>query len=58
MPPLLLELWREQHSLGPEQTARNFEAYAPVAKMVHLFGQRARYEAAQTQPENGFLDYS
>jgi hypothetical protein len=32
MPSLLLELWREQHPLGHEQTAFAFKASFPVAK--------------------------
>ena len=37
MPPLLLELWREQHPLGHEQTALDFKANFPAAKSVPLF---------------------
>jgi hypothetical protein len=37
MPPLLLELWREQHPLGHEQTALAFKANFPAAKSVPLF---------------------
>src|SRR5580693_6276297 len=31
MPPLLLELWREQHPLGHEQTALDFNTNSPSA---------------------------
>jgi len=37
MPPLLLELWREQHPLGHEQTALDFKANFPVAMSAPLF---------------------
>jgi hypothetical protein len=37
MPPLLRELWREQHPLGHEQTALDFKANFPVAKSAPLF---------------------
>src|ERR1700712_3336555 len=39
MPPLLLELWREQHPLGHEQTALDFKANLPAAKSALLFKQ-------------------
>jgi hypothetical protein len=32
MPPLVLELWCEQHQLGNEQTALDFKANFPAAK--------------------------
>ena len=37
MPPLLLELWREQHPLGYEQTALDFKASFPAdsEKLLH-----------------------
>ena len=38
MPPLLLELWREQHPLGHEQTALEFKANFPVAKKAGKAG--------------------
>jgi 5-methylcytosine-specific restriction endonuclease McrA len=41
MPPLLLELWREQHPLGHEQTALDFKASFPVAKSAPLFREAA-----------------
>jgi hypothetical protein len=37
MPPLLLELWREQHPLGHEQTALDFKANFPAAMSAPLF---------------------
>jgi len=37
IPPLLLELWREQHPNGHEQTVINFERPASVAVPVPLF---------------------
>ncbi len=37
MPPLLLELWREQHPKGHEQTALYFGRVGPLAKAVRLF---------------------
>jgi hypothetical protein len=45
MPPLLLELWREQHPLGHEQTALDFKANFPAAKSVPLFRETAPQEA-------------
>ena len=36
LPPLLLELWREQHPNGQEQTLLNFRARKPVAAAVPL----------------------
>jgi hypothetical protein len=36
MPPLLLELWREQHPLGHEQPALDFMANFPAAKSAPL----------------------
>lgn len=37
MPPLLRELWREQHPDGHEQVALNFTEQTPVAQPVQLF---------------------
>jgi len=37
MPPLLLELWREQHPRGHEQTALNFRVTTPAAQAISLF---------------------
>jgi hypothetical protein len=37
MPPLLLELWRERHPLGHEQTALDFKGNFPAAKSALLF---------------------
>jgi len=37
MPPLLLELWREQHPKGHEQTSLGFEAKGTVPMAVPLF---------------------
>jgi hypothetical protein len=39
MPPLLLELWREQHPAGHEQTSLCFEKPDPVAIPVPLFSE-------------------
>jgi hypothetical protein len=39
VPPLLLELWREQHPKGHEQTVLNFKAQREVAWMVPLFAE-------------------
>ena len=44
MPPLLLELWREQHPLGHEQTALEFKANFPAAKSTPLFRETAPRE--------------
>ncbi len=37
MPPLLLQLWREQHPSGHEQTLLNFTPKKPPATTVPLF---------------------
>ena len=37
MPPLLLELWREQHPKGLEQTALDFGVRQPAARPTALF---------------------
>jgi len=37
MPPLLLQLWREQHPEGHEQIVLNFRVLAPAATLVPLF---------------------
>ena len=37
MPPLLLELWREQHPKGHEQTTLNFKVQGAAAALVPLF---------------------
>ena len=39
MPPLLLELWREQHPKGHEQVQLDFAVKRPAAKLVPLFGE-------------------
>ncbi len=39
MPPVLLELWREQHPKGHEQTRLNFQVTTAVPVPVHLFGE-------------------
>jgi len=36
MPPLLLELWREQHPAGHEQTHLNFKQKGSVPEVVPL----------------------
>ena len=38
MPPLLLELWREQRPKGHEQVQLDFALNKPAAKLVPLFG--------------------
>ena len=45
MPPLLLELWREQHPLGHEQIALDFKFNFQAAKSTPLFGEIAPQEA-------------
>jgi len=37
MPPLLLELWREQHPKGHEQTALDFKRVRALPTPVRLF---------------------
>jgi hypothetical protein len=37
MPPLLLELWREQHPKGHEQTMLDYTVKTPEARSVPLF---------------------
>ena len=37
MPPLLLQLWREQHPDGHEQTTLDFQVKRSPAKLVPLF---------------------
>ncbi len=39
MPPLLLELWREQHPEGHEQTILDFAVKGPIARPVLLFAE-------------------
>ncbi len=39
MPDLLLELWRELHPRGHEQTALDFRWRVAAAKPVPLFGE-------------------
>jgi hypothetical protein len=40
MPKLLLELWREQHPRGHEQTMLNFQIQKPIVPPVRLFSER------------------
>jgi hypothetical protein len=40
MPPLLLELWREQHPNGHEQIALNFKTQAALPQPMPLFYER------------------
>ena len=42
VPPLLLELWREQHREGHEQTVLQFRELAPAARAVPLFGAESK----------------
>jgi hypothetical protein len=51
MPPLVLELWREQHPLGHEQTTLDFKAKFPEAKTGTLFLDRLTVSCDRT-----FLD--
>jgi hypothetical protein len=37
MPPLLLELWREQHPDGHEQKSLDFSESTPVPQKMKLF---------------------
>lgn len=37
MPPLLLQLWREQHPRGHEQVQLNFTISRPAARPIRLF---------------------
>jgi hypothetical protein len=39
MSPLLLELWREQHLKGHEQTMLDFKARGAAARKVPLFAE-------------------
>ena len=45
MPPLLLELWREQHPQGHEQTILDFKSEKPAASPVPLLAQDGSYES-------------
>ena len=45
MPPLLLELWQEQHPAGHEQVQLNFTIQQSVATPVPLF------ESETTRPQ-------
>jgi hypothetical protein len=56
MPPLLLELWREQHPLGDEQIALDFKANFPADKSVPLFRETAGLEATPTKPFSKVLE--
>ena len=40
MPPLLLELWREQHPKGHEQVQLDFTTKKPRPKLVPLFADK------------------
>ena len=40
MPPLLLELWREQHPNGHEQVHIDFTSKEPAAELIPLFADR------------------
>jgi 5-methylcytosine-specific restriction endonuclease McrA len=42
MPPLLLQLWREQHPQGHEQVMIDFAAKGKPAELVPLFGEECR----------------
>jgi 5-methylcytosine-specific restriction endonuclease McrA len=49
MPPLLLELWREQHPQGHEQTILDFKSEKPAASPVPLLAQDGSYESRPGQ---------
>jgi len=40
MSPLLLELWREQHPNGHEQTMLDFKARGAAARKLPLFAEK------------------
>lgn len=40
MPKLLLELWREQHPFGQEQTRLDFQTRGPAATAARLFANK------------------
>jgi len=42
MPPLLLELWREQHPDGHEQVQLDFTSKQPTAKPVRFFREERK----------------
>lgn len=44
MSPLLLELWREQHPHGHEQTAFNFQQLLSAPAKVQLFPLKRKLE--------------
>ncbi len=48
MPPLLLDLWREQHPKGHEQTRLNFRVPEPPARAVPLPYEE---DAPEMEPE-------
>ena len=45
MPPLLLKLWREQHTNRHEQTVLDFNIKMLPAKLVPLFVEKKEREA-------------
>ena len=46
-PPLLRTLWREQHPKGHEQVQIDFTSKRAVAKLVPLFGDKAKQAAEE-----------
>jgi len=52
MPPLLLELWREQHPKGHEQTALEFRLPLQSPEPVPLF-EKSREVFSQSPPALG-----
>lgn len=48
MPPLLLELWREQHPRGHEQTALDFQVRPAPAMPVLLFTEATAEDSEST----------
>ena len=57
MPPLLLELWREQHPQGHEQKQLDFSSKAPAAKLIPLFTEE-RHPAVSHRALNAILGIS
>jgi len=47
MPPLLLELWCEQHPRAYEQTALSFKARPELSRTKRLFVEEREVESAK-----------
>ena len=52
MPPLLLELWREQHPQGHEQKAIRFGTDLPIAERMPLFPEELTHAAGVQECSN------